>query len=152
MAFHGNKWLFKPWLKANLERLRLREGRVRFLLHISTEEASLREALALKQQFPSTFDMRLFKPSPIFRLVIVDEAHILLGHYGHEVIEEDQTNAKGWRSPQLYVEDNNNWSLCIPFRQLFEQTWASALSLEEALKSVPSSRQARDFVPVKSSQ
>ncbi len=123
MAFHGDKWLFEAWFEAELERLRLRKGNVRFLISSTISSHTKKRGQELIEKFPRVFSMRVFDDSAIFRVVIIDDNHLLLGHYGYDVIENDGLNAKGWKSPQLFIEDNCNWSLLIPFREFFRMNW-----------------------------
>lgn len=126
LAYHGDKWLFEPWLTQQLERLRLRQGKVRFLISDSINSKSVARCSELMNAFPNVFKVRIFRESAIFRVIIIDDAHLLLGHYGYEVIEKDGNNAQGWKSPQLFIEDNRQWSLLIPFREMFRIAWENA--------------------------
>lgn len=147
MAFHGDKWLFEPWLEEHLERLRLRQGRVRFLLSQTVDAKTIDRCKELKKARGGVFDVRFFDDSAIFRIIIVDDAHLLLGHYGYEVIEKDGTNAKGWKSPQLFIEDGREWSLLIPFREMFKTTWEKAQPLEKIGPSSVTTAIKREFQP-----
>jgi hypothetical protein len=148
LAFHGEKWLFEDWFELELDRLRRRQGKVRFLLSSTSNEKTVEKCIQLMRSH-KVFSVRLFDDPAIFRCVIVDDRFILLGHYGHEVIEKDGENAKGWKSPQLYIEDNGQWSLLIPFRGLFRTMWDRASEI-----SVPENTAAkrRDFHPTNEEQ
>ena len=130
MAYHGDKWLAEDWFEPELERLRLRNGLVRFLLSDNIEQETRDRLSVLCARFPKTFKARLFAQSAKFRTVLVDDNQLLLGHYGYEVIEKDGSNAKGWKSPQLLIDDNNSWSFLIPFRAMFQEIWDDAPPVE----------------------
>lgn len=151
MAFHGEKWLFEAWLEPELERLRLRQGKVRFLLSKDIEDRTLDRCKLLTKAYPSVFSARLFSESPIFRAVIIDDLYMLLGHYGYEVIEKDGRNAMGWKSPQLFIEDNRHWSLLIPFRELFRITWEQAKDVKAFKADTEDENNTikREFHPIK---
>jgi len=153
MAYHGDKWLFEPWLELYLERLRLREGKVRFLLSDTCNTKTLNKCDELMKKYPEVFFVRVFSEKAIFRIVLIDDKIMLLGHYGDEVIEKDGKNAKGWKSPQLFIEDNKNWSLLIPFRQLFRINWEKSKKLDDYL-SKPSDTKSykREFEKINKNQ
>lgn len=148
MAFHGDKWLFESWFETDLERLRLRQGKVRFLLSDTIDSKTVNRCKELIDKYPSVFSVRVFSETAVFRTVIIDDNFLLLGHYGYEVIENDGLNAKGWKSPQLYIEDNKHWSLLIPFKELFRTSWdkSNDVSLIDSNKS-SNSVIKREFQP-----
>ncbi|MGE0040948.1 MAG: hypothetical protein AB7V01_07160 [Vicinamibacterales bacterium] len=130
MAHHGDKWLNEDWLEGELARLKAKGGGVRFLLSNSSSPTTVARCKSL-QASSSAFEARFFDGNAIFRAIFIDTTLLLLSHYGIEVIEKDWNNKKGWRSPQLLIEDNDHWSLLIPFRAIFRVAWekASPLSL-----------------------
>lgn len=145
MAHHGDKWLFEPWFKTELDRLRARHGTVRFLLSNTIETRTVTQCRELMANYSDTFEARLFAGSTVFRAVIIDHTHLLLGHYGYEVIEKDWSNAKGWKSPQLFIEDNKEWSLLIPICALFGAAWEKAAIIERSTPPRIDSAVKRDF-------
>ena len=146
LAFHGDKWLYEEWLYPALERLALRRGQVRFLLSHTIEQKTVARCIEVMSRFPELFYVRTYSNPSTFRVIIIDESRMLLGHYGYEVIERDGTNAKGWKSPQLFIEDNHNWSLLIPFRQVFRNIWETASELR-VLQEPATSTVRREFHP-----
>jgi hypothetical protein len=149
MAYHGDKWLFETWFVPELERLRLRHGKVRFLISDSINTTTLNKCQELIKEFPKVFSVRLYQETSIFRTIIIDDAYLLLGHYGYEVIEQDGKNAKGWKSPQLFIEDNKHWSLLIPFKELFTQCWDKAQEIAAIIDSPSNTVIKREFHPSK---
>jgi len=147
MAFHGDKWLFESWFEPNLERLRLRRGRVRFLLSDTCEPATFKKCKELMNRYPSVFSVKVFSENAIFRIILIDDKTMLLGHYGYEVIEGDGKNAKGWKSPQLLIENNKNWSLLIPFREMFRINWERSKELDHYLNDDLDIVTTREFKP-----
>jgi hypothetical protein len=146
MAFHGDKWLFESWLEPQLQRLRLRQGKARFLLSDTIDERTRTKCRELRHSHSEVFEARLFSEPAFFRAIIIDDSRLLLGHYGYEVIEKDGSNAKGWKSPQLLIEDNKNWSLLIPFRGMFRNAWDKA-EVVEAGAPADKGTVKRDFHP-----
>lgn len=123
MGYHGEKWRDEPWFPRELERLKRRDGEVRFLISAQTEMSGLEKFRQLQKTYAPTLQVRLMNERSLFRMVCIDRHRLLLGHYGNEVINEDGTNAKGWKSPQLLVEQGSEWSLIIPFLMLHNAVW-----------------------------
>lgn len=149
MAFHGDKWLFEPWFEPELHRLHLRQGTVQFLISETIDIKTVERCRELLAKHPDVFAVRVFSENAIFRLVLIDDNLMLLGHYGYEVIEQDGNNAKGWKSPQLLIEDNKNWSFLIPFRELFKINWDRARDIKTLFGDNSSGVIKREFQPKK---
>lgn len=147
MAFHGDKWLFEPWFEQELHRFHLRQGKVEFLLSETIDKKTVDRCKELLAKYHDVFSVRIFSENAIFRLVIMDDSWLLLGHYGYEVIEKDGNNAKGWKSPHLLIEDNKDWSFLIPFRELFRINWRKAKDITIAFDNDSSRVIKREFQP-----
>jgi hypothetical protein len=123
MGFGARKWRQEPWFAEHLTRLHRRDGEVHFLIG-KDASSEARDALANSMhRFPGTFEARVMAERSLFRLVIIDRRKMVLSHYGHEVIMEDGTNAMGWQSPQLLIEQGPEWSLIIPFTMYYSDIW-----------------------------
>ena len=115
-----------------------RDGRVRFLVSRAALDADALERYSyLERRFPETFEAWVSDQSSIFRLVTVDERLSIFTHYGHEVIDEQGQNMKGWQSPQLLVDHSAEWSLAVPLRRVFQDTLARAARVDEVLRDDP---------------
>lgn len=131
LAYQGNKWCNELWLDAQLERMRLKDGTVRFLLSTTTSDENKERLMELSSKFSNTFYVKFFNERSLFRCIFIDNAKMIFTHYGYEVIDQEGINAKGWESPQLIVDMKANWSLAIPLRQYFNDLWAKSKSIEE---------------------
>lgn len=131
LAFHGHKWLFENWFESHLQRLALRHGKVRFLLSDSSDSKTITKCQQLMERHSKVFSAKIYTDLPTFRAVLIDDRLLVLSHYGYEVIEQDSQNLQGWMSPQLLIEENRDWSLLIPFRELFHQIWENAKNIRD---------------------
>lgn len=126
MGFGARKWRQEAWFAENLERLHRRDGEVQFLIGADSDKPGREKLASLMHQFPGTFEARVMSDRSLFRLVMIDRQKMLLAHYGHEVIMEDGSNAMGWQSPQLLIEQGSEWSLIIPFTMYYKDIWNRA--------------------------
>lgn len=131
MGYGGRKWRDEPWFAVELARLHRRDGEVRFLISDQIDVSELGGLAELMREYPRTLQTRIMNDRPLFRLVCIDRRKMLIGHYGHEVIFEDGTNAQGWQSPHLIVEHGSEWSLIIPFMVYYNEVWERSKMLEE---------------------
>jgi hypothetical protein len=132
MGYHGRKWIGEPWFRRHLARLhRHRTADVKFLLATGASDSEIETLAALLDDFGGIFEVRISPEPPVFRLVIIDKTHLVLAHYGHEVIDAQGANAAGWSSPQLIVKHGPEWSLIIPFMMLYRRLWDRSTSLAD---------------------
>lgn len=126
--YRGRKWLGEGWFEKGLGRLRRAGGTVKLLLsnEILQQEEELDRANRLLREYPKTLTIRLFDHVPMWRIVLIDKRIAVVGHYGHEVIDEDGENKKGWASPMIELEEGSEWSLLVPFRALMYREWDRA--------------------------
>lgn len=146
MGFAARKWRQEQWFPEQLARLHRRDGEVHFLIGHESDHDGRIPLANLMHQFPGTFQARVMPDRSLFRLVIIDRHKMLLAHYGHEVIMEDGTNAMGWQSPQLVIEQGSEWSLIIPFTMYYKEIWERSEPLTTLdTRTVEADRKRRGF-------
>lgn len=131
MGSAGSKWRDDPWFRKGLQRFSQREGEVLFLVSLRTSDEGLKILMELQASFADTLHVRVSPYPPLFRLIVIDHERMVLSHYGHEVVDDNDRNARGWRSPQLVLRKDNEWSLFTPFKILFTRFWTQAIPIAD---------------------
>lgn len=140
-GYGGEKWRDEPWFEPELTRLERRGGKVRFLVsHAALDDTSMQRYAKLESDHEGTFEAWIYEATSIFRLVTVDSRISIFTHYGHEVIDENGRNMRGWHSPQLVIDHAAEWSLSVPLRRVFNNTLQDARRASELINHEPTRR------------
>ncbi len=120
----GSKWRKSQQLKSFLGRMDSWPGSVNFLLSDSVEQKAMSEMLDLQSQYKS-FVVKIYSARPLFRIVEVDRSFISVQPYPSEI-----TTGGNWDLGVLVFVPAPD-SFHDSFSRYFDQTWESALPLEQ---------------------